>query len=299
MTPTLRLCPALTLAAGLGACNSGPNEETLVDELRVLATLSDTPEAQPGERVDFDAFVVDPKSDGYDVMSWVCTTTGEGCLESAALTGGAWDGLRAEASPEDPWFFSSLQVPTAFAELVDEEPLPLIFHYTLACLPGRCDALELALAEPAAGSPEADQLAALLADPTEMMTTLPMDGVSLALRRLTVSTRAPGARVDNPTFSVTTEGGAPLPAELTAGDELGILFSMEGPRDEDAAVWLYTDVGGFRDANAGLADPDEVPKVPYYAPDKAQDLVNLWFIAVNGDGGVSFGSHALRVNAAE
>ena len=90
-----------------------------------------------------------------------------------------------------------------------------------------------------------------------------------------------------------------LPAELTAGDELGILFSMEGPRDEDAAVWLYTDVGGFRDANAGLADPDEVPKVPYYAPDKAQDLVNLWFIAVNGDGGVSFGSHALRVNAAE
>jgi hypothetical protein len=42
-----------------------------------------------------------------------------------------------------------------------------------------------------------------------------------------------------------------------------------------------------------------VPKVPYYAPDEAQDLVNLWFIAVNGDGGVSFGSHALRVNAAE
>jgi hypothetical protein len=303
MTPALlrSRCPrlAVALAAGLSACNSGPNEETLVDELRVLATLSTTPEAQPGERVDLEAFVVDPKDDGYDVMSWVCTTTGEDCLEAAATGGGAWDGLRAEASPDQPWFSSSLQVPPFFAEFVDEQPLPLIFHYTLACLPGRCAALELALAEPAAGSPEAKQLAALLADPAEMMTTLPMDGVSLALRRLTVSTRAPGARVDNPTFSVTTEGGAPLPAELTAGDELGILFSMEGPRDEDAAVWLYTDVGGFRDANAGLADPDEVPKVPYYAPDEAQDLVNLWFIAVNGDGGVSFGSHALRVNAAE
>jgi hypothetical protein len=85
-----------------------------------------------------EAFVVDPKDDGYDVMSWVCTTTGEDCLEAAATGGGAWDGLRAEASPDQPWFSSSLQVPPFFAEFVDEQPLPLIFHYTLACLPGRC-----------------------------------------------------------------------------------------------------------------------------------------------------------------
>lgn len=297
--PTLQTSRALALAAvAVTGCNSGPNEETLVKELRVLATLSTTPEAQPGERVDLQSFVVDPDGEGYDVASWTCTTTGERCLEAAAEGGGAWDGLRAEASPEQPWFSSSVLVPPFFAEFVDEQPLPLIAHYTLACRPGRCRALELALAEPAAGSDEADELAALLADPVDMMTDLPMQGVSLGLRRLTVSTRAPGDRVDNPTFTVTQPGGLPLPAEVDAGAEVDLLFSMEGPRDADAAVWLYTDAGGFRDANAGLADPQEVPRVPYYAPDKAQDAVNLWFVATNGDGGVSFASHALRVNEA-
>ena len=91
----------------LGAgCGMGPNAATVVDELRVLAIVADTPEARPGESVPLQHLVLDPQERGFDVLSWTCTFTGEACLEAGGAA--VWDGLVVARGAAGPWLDLSL-----------------------------------------------------------------------------------------------------------------------------------------------------------------------------------------------
>ena len=284
------------LATSVG-CASGPNQDTLVDELRVLATLATTPEAQPGERVGLQTLVVDPEQRGFDLLLWSCTFAGEQCVESLIGEGEPWAGaIVAEGSGETSGLFSSeLDVNRQLEAFVGDEPLPILQTWALACEPGLCPAIELARAAPAPGTDEAKRLVKLLSDPFGMLEDLPLTGVSLGLRSLSVSTRAPADRAQNPTLSLTGPGGAALPAEVAPEGEVDVLLTFEGARDDDRAVWLYTDAGGFLDASVGAPDADDVARSTYFAPAKPKEQVNLWFIGVDGLGGVAMLSHQLAV----
>jgi hypothetical protein len=86
-----------------------------------------------------------------------------------------------------------------------------------------------------------------------------------------------------------------LPAEVAPEGEVDVLLTFEGARDDDRAVWLYPDAGGFLDASVGAPDADDVARSTYFAPAKPKELVNLWFIGVDGLGGVALLSHQLAV----
>ena len=290
----------LLLLTGVFGCAMGPSAETLVDELRVLAVLADKPEARPGETVALESLVVDPLDAGYDVMAWTCTPGPDGCLEAAGLTGVSWDGLVTAAQPEDPWLESAYFVAPQVSEFVGPEPVPLVQHWTLACEPGLCPVLDAALAEPAPDSAESDALRAALGEPFTLLEDLPMLGVSLALRSLSVSTRDDVERVQNPTVECSARDGEPgEPLSVEAGGRLPMLCAVSGTYDGDAALWGYTTAGGW-EGEAQELDPGDIDKeYVWIAPKEAPDVpVPIWVVSVDGFGGVGLWSGEVEVTPA-
>ena len=64
------------------ACG-GPNDETLVDELRVLSMVSNPPEVIPGETYVIQHLTHIPLGTGSERITWPCTFDGTGCAEAA------------------------------------------------------------------------------------------------------------------------------------------------------------------------------------------------------------------------
>ena len=63
---------AIIVTSVLTGCG-GANEDTLVDELRVMAVVSDPPEVAPAATTTITATVADPLGVEPDVMLWTCT----------------------------------------------------------------------------------------------------------------------------------------------------------------------------------------------------------------------------------
>jgi hypothetical protein len=291
--------PLLLLLAGVLGCNSGPSAETLVSELRVLAVLADLPEARPGETVLLESLVVDPLDNGYDAIAWSCTFTGESCLESAGFTGVAWDGLVGAESPEDPWLPSAYAVPQQLAEFVSDEPVPLVQHWTLACEPGLCPVIDDALAAPEPGSAAASSLQDQLSDPFAVLETLPMQGVSLALRSISVSTRSDEERVSNPTVACRPkEGELGDPLSVEAGGRLPLWCDVSGTYDGDGAMWGYTTAGGWEGEAQELDNGDTDKEYVFIGPEEVPDaLVPIWVVISDGFGGVGIWEGEVEVTA--
>lgn len=281
------------------ACDMGPSAETLVDELRVLSVLAEPPEARPGELVELESLVVDPEERGYEVATWTCTPLGDaGCAEAAGLTGGVWDGLAVDAADETAWFPSSYLVAPQLADFVSATPIPLAQHWTLACEPGLCEALDLAGDAPEPGSRDAEALQELLSDPFSFMEGLPKQGVSLALRSVSVSTRDDAERVQNPTVECRPAGGEvgdPLTVEPRG--RLPLDCAVAGRFDGDGAIWGYATAGGFEGDNQEVDDGDVDKRYPWIAP-KAEDVdgpVFLWVVVSDGFGGVGIWEGSVEV----
>jgi hypothetical protein len=293
--------PPVLLLAGAFGCAMGPSAETLVEELRVLAVLADKPEARPGETVAVESLVVDPLDTGYNAMSWTCTFTGESCLESAGFTGEVWDGLVTAEAPEDPWLQSSYTVAPQLAEFVGADPVPLVQHWTLACEPKVCPALQVALAGPAPDTEAADFLVEELSDPFTMLETLPMQGVSLALRTISVSTRSDEQRVQNPTVECRPKGGeVGDPLSVEAGGRLPMWCAVSGTYDGDAAIWGYTTAGGWEGEAQELDNGDTDKEYVWIAPKEAPEApVQIWVVNADGFGGVALWSGEVTVTPAE
>ncbi len=283
------------LLAALGC--AGPSDETIVDELRVLAVLADPPEARPGETVLLESLVVDPEGRGYDVMAWSCTRTGEDCAEGAGFGGEAWSGLVAASRPDEAWLPSTYFVPDELGSFVTAEPAPLVQHWTLACEPGICDALDLALDDPDPASAEADALRVTLSDPLAALESLPMVGVSLALRVISVSSRADSARVQNPTVVCRSESGDVDGAlEVAAGEQLDLLCAVDGRFDGDGALWGYGTAGRFVGSSQEVDDGDTDKRYSWVAPKQAlADPVQIWIVLSDGFGGVGIWEGTVQV----
>ena len=290
----------LILGSLLLACGTGPSEETLVDELRVLATITDPPEAQAGETVSTSTLVVDPAEAGYDVLSWPCTFTGEGCAEAelSELSGEVWSGLALEEGLSGTSTLGgSTTLSPGLADFLTEDPVPLVQLWTLACEPGLCPALELAADAPEAGSEAAAELQAALSDPPASLEALPMEGVSLGVRWVLASTRDPGARLENPTVSCEVLSQDTEEPVVAPGEALDFTCFLEGRFTGFAGAWGYTTAGGWEGATY-LLDPG-VTLIDYawFAPEEvpADPVVPLWVVVVDGEGGVGLWEGRARV----
>ena len=56
--------------------------ETLVDELRVIASIAEPPEVKPGETFTYTSYIANPDNEDTVAATWVCTNLGDGCVEA-------------------------------------------------------------------------------------------------------------------------------------------------------------------------------------------------------------------------
>jgi len=274
----------------LFACDMGPSADTVVDELRVLATLAEPPEALPGEAVALETLIVSPDGASYDVLMWTCTFTGEACLEASGST--AWDGMVLVEGATEQWQSSTVTVSSALGYVASAEPIPLVQHWALACEPGLCPVIDAAAADPAQGSDGATRLQELLSSPTDFLADLPMGGASLGLRTLSVSTRGVDERLQNPTvdcavrqgFSSSTEVEGVVPYQCTVDGELS----------DVASAWGYATDGGWGGANVPLFAGDTEFDYDWFAPEESAE-VDAWVIVTDGVGGVGIFETGMEV----
>lgn len=260
------LLPVLLLAA----CTPGPNEETLVDELRVIAAVAEPPEVLPGETTEVDAFVADPLARGAEGAMWLCTPTEDGCAEAGTplaerlVVGPVVDGeLRGSLTLNPLW--------AAFA---GPEPIPAPV-WVLACEPGLCPQLDQ-LADALVDGPDA-AVEELLATPTEWIADLPIEGVSLGAKTLRVSTRAPEVRNTNPVLTVVA------PTESAPGEELSIEVAIDDTEEITEVMGLAT-AGGFGGTAFSFLNGQAVMR--WYAPEEPSS-VELYAVVTDGLGGTA------------
>lgn len=269
----------------LMGCTMGPSVETLVDELRVLAVVADPPEAGPAETIALRTVTVDPDNAGYDTLSWTCTFTGSDCAE--ALGEAAWSGISLVEQPTGP-VESTYFVEPFTAVFLTEEPIPLVQSWTLSCQTGLCPPIE-AVRDP--DSADTETLRTWLSDPFTLLETLPLEGVSLGLRSLWLSTRTPEQRNQNPTVNCASED-----KETTVGVLGERLYTCDvaGNFTSSSAVWGYTTAGGWEGSQIELDDGQDSIEYRWFAPEEPGEAT-LWIMVLDGMGGVGLWEESLTV----
>lgn len=255
----------LALAPGCG----GANDETVVDELRVMAIVADPPEVAPGSVATVTATVADPTAVDADVMLWTCTNLGDGCLEAAVPGQGAVVGKPAAGQ-----ISTVAAAPAEFAAVVGDGTTVLpVLVWALACAPGVCPIIDLAAAQPEAGSADADALSAFLADPYSAAADLPLTDTSLALGQVGVSMRA--APTTNPVL--TPPDGA---LTVRAGGYLDLAIGVDAAGASTA--YGYATLGGFGATAYDVVDGGATLR--FFAPEDA-GTAELWIVVNGEDGG--------------
>lgn len=262
------------LLATFAGC-MGPDDDTLIDELRVLAVVAEPPEVEPGATVQITTYIADPLAEPGaappDVMVWTCALLDDTCYESSEPGQGATVG-----QPENGTYVTTRTAPAALIGVVNDGTtvLPLLL-WTLACAPGLCPVIDLAAASPPpdVSEPDGATLATFLADPIGGLEALPLVGTSLALADVAVSTRA---------LPITNRVIAPLSEapEVDVGGAVELTFTVDGP----GTAYGYTTRGGFDatdyEVNAAPEAAGGTVTLTWFGGDEAGPA-DLWVI-VNG-----------------
>jgi len=260
-----RSCIPLLFLVGCG----GANDETLVDELRVMAIVAEPPEVAPGAESAVSVYVADPTAVDPDVLTWTCTNLGDGCLEASDPAQGT-----TVSSLDGGTIGATVVASAALAGVVaDGETVFPVLTWALACAPGTCPVIDLAASQPDSGSQEAEELAAFLADPFTAVADLPLEGTSLAYSQVGVSMR------DVPLVNPTLLATEPEPV-VAAGGEVDLAFTAEG--DGAMTAYGYTTLGGFGATSYDVTEGSVT--MTWFGPEAAGDAA-LWVIVNGEDGG--------------
>lgn len=228
------------------ACG-GPNEETLVDELRVLSIVTEPPEVAPGDSVTLQHLTHIPDGTGAERLVWTCTFDGTGCAESQFATQiDDWVHLVEPNGTELQTH--DLMVPSALgAALSDELPQIQLPLWTLACAPGLCPIIDAVRQSPTPGTDEWIRVSDALANPFEWMNEYPKKGVSLATKAVTVSLAPQETRNTNPT--ITRDTIDPITVLLEESTPLTFTVSDDDPM----TTFAYTTIGGFESTSESVS----------------------------------------------
>lgn len=273
--------PLIAVCAG---CAMDVLPETVIDELTVLAIAPVPPEVGPTDAIAVEVTVVDPDEEAFDVLVWLCTNTGDGCLEAGG------------DSPRPLWEFvavfpaasetTSVQLPAlpglAFALTEPDTVLPL-FVWALACRPGACDVFTQVDAAPAPGTPAWTALVDRLGDPRSLLDGVAIVDASLATHGVRVSNRA--VRNEAPLLTVTPPGD-PIGVDTDAPFVVGA--------SEDVELFAYAVRGSWDTAQVSIIYDISAPTLQYAAPAEA-GTDRLYLVAEDGDGGTALWSTVVDV----
>lgn len=248
---------SLHLLALLAGCAAGPSDETLVDELRVMAVVPSQPVAGLGAPTELTVHTLNPGGVEAEVMVWACTPGGAGCAESAGSQ-------RLSA------FTAEVAVGVGEATLPGS---PLT--WALACPVGVCAIFDEVRADPAPNTEAWRATQRRLADPLALAEELPLSGTSLALGGPAVDLAGPSG--EQPVISL--EG--PLPESDDPELAQTLAFQVQG-LGAGARAWGYTTSGGFDMPNVDIPADGQV-SLDWYAADGAG--APTWLVVFRDDAG--------------
>ncbi|RME29189.1 MAG: hypothetical protein D6798_00685 [Deltaproteobacteria bacterium] len=264
------------LALFLVACG-GPADVTVIHDVQVIHVGAEPPDVEPGQATTLTATIADPLGGGVEVLAWACTDLGAGCIEDTGQAAVDRVSLRI---PVDEQVSFDLVAPASVTDpdATDTGGMPVdafVGAWVFACRPGICPQFDLLRSDPAPGSGDDEALRDFLADPTAALVDLPVDGVSLARRRVRV--RAPGeapngnpalALADGDPLSLSVGGETPLEVELT--DETPEALQLDGA----------TTIGGLAPARTDGSSP----RFTWFAGD-TPGTGRIYIVARDGLGG--------------
>jgi len=257
--------------------------ETLIDELRVIASVAEPPEVQPGATFDFTSYVANPDDRVGAMATWVCTNLGEGCIEAA---GGTVSLASAALEGEAQVWTRTLDLASALAPVVAEGPVTATQVWTMACRQDTCPVLD-AIASLSPTDPWPEELRNDLANPTTWMADLPMADVSLAYQLLTASFS------DEPHQNPTLTPAADMPTSLARDQTFSLPFTVDGDFAEQAQVYGSITGGGFKMPSTYVEAGDTIT-LEGTAPKDAEEA-RIWVTLVDGQGGVAVWTESLPV----
>ena len=272
----------LMIALLLGCSETSP--DTLVDELRVIASVASPPEVRPGEAFEYQSFAANPDGEDLETLTWVCTNFGEGCLE--AQGGGTSLHASMETGDAPDWQRSLSVAPAVQVLLSAEESLTATQVWTLVCEAGTCPIIA-AVGAATGEDPWATDWASDLADPLTWIADLPMTGVSVAYQLLTTSLS------DMPHDNPTIEPADDHPNELPRGESFELDFTVDGRFGDQAQLYAYISAGGFMNLNTFVAAGDRVT-VEGTSPESG-DSVRVWMVLSDGNGGTQVWTSAFSL----
>jgi hypothetical protein len=271
------------LLLGFFACGE-TSPETVVEELRVVASISSPPEVRPGESFDYTTFIANPNEDEVDILTWVCTNLGDGCLEAA---GGTTSIARGVVSGSAPTLSRTLGVSPALAGILPETgPITATQVWTLLCEKGTCPIIaEVGDTAGLEAWPTAIQDD--LSNPLDWMTDVPTTGTSLAYQLVTTSLS------ENPHENPTIMASPENPTFLTKNEAFSLEFQVRGTLTDDARLYNYISAGGFEMTDT-FVTAEECTFLNGVAPEK-EDQVTVWVVLLDGLGGVDVWSTQMEV----
>ena len=258
--------------------------ETLVDELRVIASVASPPEVRPGEPFEYTSFIANPNEDEFEALTWVCTNFGDGCLEAS---GGAPSISTALMSGTAPTIGRDLGIAPALALALPETgPVTATQVWTLLCEKGECPIIE-AVGDTTGMEEWPEDIQEDLSNPLEWMTETPSTGTSLAYQLITSSLS------DTPHTNPTIRPNPANPGVLDRDEAFSLEFRVTGTLSEDARLYPYISAGGFEMTDT-FVTTDDCTILNGVAPKKG-DEVTIWVVLLDGFGGVDVWSSQLEV----
>lgn len=242
------------LMGWLFACN-GPNEATLIAELRVVAAVAEPPQVNIGQPYTLTATIADPEELGGDWSIWTCIPA----PEDLELPPGLEDLELPELEPGCIATNGVLEGEEVQAELIGL-PFPT---YVMACNPGRCDL---------PGITEEQRQ-----DPDPWLQELPFSGV--ALGRRFPSLIDPANPPEEPPANPVVEEVSGLEEVVKPEAEMPLSFVVPGAE----RAYGYATAGGFQMTEYDVGREGNTELV-WVAPEEAAE-VRLYIVFLDGEGG--------------
>ncbi|TVQ90622.1 MAG: hypothetical protein EA397_12385 [Deltaproteobacteria bacterium] len=245
------------------ACG-GPDQTTLVDELRILAMIPDSPEVEPGQSVHVTPIIVDPQGEGVESVSWLCTIAGPPGTPCGELMGPDPRASLTTFEGSEP--FSLVVDHRLSAALPEPESFLDIELRTLTCSPGVCPIL----ADVVGSGPLGEPVVQALSDPFTLLQELPIEGVSYARRPLRVSRRPAELRLLAPLVEASFS-----PVEPGLDAEVEVEIRVDHPREDELTAFGFATAGGFGPATVEVVEGEA--KLTWFAPEEPTEA-RLWVI---------------------
>jgi len=272
----------LILMMSLGCGPTSP--ETLIDELRVMASVAEPPEVKPNTPFSYKTYFANPDAEDVVAMTWVCTNLGDGCLEAL---GGVQSIHHTDLEGTAPTWEHTLSVSPALLEALDEDTaLTATQIWTLACVRDTCPIID-EVASIDSEEPWPTEIGEKLANPLSWMSKLPMEGTSLAYQLLTTSLSDDPHQ--NPTIELTEDLES-----LKRGKYFYLNFFVNGQFSSQAQLYSYIVGGGFG-AKSAFVTAGEQFELQGTAP-KDGDETRIWSVLVDGKGGVAVWTEQLPLD---